>query len=71
MPSPEDLRRQAEAVGRVRAARVQRDAATDRANKRLKRAILDALSLGASVRDVATAAELSRQRIYQMIHEDD
>ena len=69
MPTPEELQRQADAVARVRAARVERDNITERANRRLRRAILDAIATGASVQDVAIAAELSRQRIYQMMHE--
>lgn len=70
MPTPEQLRRQAEAVSRVRAARIERDKTTERVNKRLRRAILDAVSVGASVRNVAEAAEMSPQRVYQMIKEE-
>ena len=70
MPTPEQLRRQAAAVSRVRAARTERDKTTERVNKRLRRAILDALSTGASVRNIAEAAEMSPQRVYQMIKEE-
>lgn len=71
MPSPDQLRRQAEAVARVRAARVQRDKAVAAASNRLKKAILDATASGASVANIAEAAGLSKQRIYQVIHERD
>jgi hypothetical protein len=71
MSTPEQLRRQAEAVARVRAARVQRDKAVASTSKRLKKAIQDAASSGASVADIALAADLSKQRIYQVIHERD
>jgi hypothetical protein len=68
MATPEELHRQAEAVARVRVARIERDRITGHANRRLKRAVMDAIATGASVQDIAVAAELSRQRIYQMIH---
>lgn len=71
MSTPEELRRQADAVAKVRALRVNRDNTVERANRLLKQAMRDAISLGASVRDVAAAANLSRQRIYQLVHEDD
>lgn len=50
---------------------MQRDKAVADASKRLKASILNAVSAGASVADIAIAAELSKQRIYQVIHEDD
>ena len=71
MSTPSQLRRRAAAVSRVRAARVQRDKAVDTATQRLKQAILDAISAGASVRDIAVAAGMSRQRVYQILHEDE
>jgi hypothetical protein len=57
--TPEELARQAAAVAEVRAARIQL----------LRDKIIKALNLGASVKDVAAAAELSRQRIHQIINE--
>jgi hypothetical protein len=71
MPTPDQLRRQAAAVAKVRAARVQRDKAVAFASNRLKQPIVDAVSTGAAVADVAVAAELSKQRVYQILHEDD
>jgi hypothetical protein len=70
MSTPEQLRRQSDAVSRVRAARVQRDKAdkaAERAKQKFKQAILDAVSTDAAVRDIAIAAGLSPQRIYQII----
>lgn len=49
---------------------MQRDKAVASASNRLKQAILDAVSSGASVADIAIAANLSKQRIYQVIHEE-
>lgn len=70
MSTPEELARQAEAVARVRAARIQRDKAVAEGNARLRTEIVRAINTGASVRDVAVAAELSRQRIHQIINEE-
>lgn len=50
---------------------MQRDKAVVAASNRLKRAILDAVASGASVANIAEAAGLSKQRIYQVIHERD
>lgn len=65
MVTPEQLAAQAEAVARVRAARLNRD----RAAADLNAAILAALDVGAAVKDVAAAAELTRQRIFQIAQE--
>lgn len=70
MPTPEQLRLQAEAVAKVRAARVQRDRAVEHATQQFKTAILAAVSSGAAVRDIAIAADMSPQRIYQIIRGD-
>ena len=69
MSTPEELARQAAAVAEVRAARIQRDKAVKEGTKLLRDKIIKALNLGASVKDVAAAAELSRQRIHQIINE--
>jgi hypothetical protein len=61
---------QAEAVARVRSARVQRDRAVDLATQQFKQAVLDAVSSGAAVRDIAIAADMSPQRIYQILRGD-
>jgi hypothetical protein len=63
--TPEQLQAQAEAIARVRAARIERD----RITIELRRAIVDALNVGAAVKDVAAAAELTRQRIHQIASE--
>jgi hypothetical protein len=68
--TPEELARQAEAIAAVRVARIERDKVVKQANMNLRAAILAALDAGASVRNVAVAAELTSQRIYQMINED-
>jgi len=73
MSTPEQLRRQADAVARVRATRIQRDKAdkaAERAQQKFRQAVLDAVSTGAAVRDIAIAAGLSPQRIYQIINEE-
>ena len=73
MSTPEQLRRQSDAVSRVRAARIQRDKAdkaAERAGQKFKQSILDAVSTGAAVRDIAIAADLSPQRIYQILNEE-
>jgi hypothetical protein len=64
--TPEELARQAAAVARVRAARAQRDQST----AALRAAIIDAVNVGAEIRDVALAAELTRQRIHQIVDEN-
>jgi hypothetical protein len=56
---------QAEAVARVRVARIGRA----RATQELRDAIIAAVDIGASVTDVAAAAEVSRQRCYQILSE--
>ena len=65
MSTPEQLRRQADAVSRDKA-----DKAAERAKQKFRQAILDAVSTGAAVRDIAIAAGLSPQRIYQIINEE-
>lgn len=67
MPTPEQLRRQADAVARVRAARVEKDRTLDRATKRLNRAIRDAHATGVSVKNIAIAADVSPQWIYEVL----
>jgi hypothetical protein len=67
--TPEELAAQAEAVARVRAARVQRDKAVKDSNQRLRAEIIRAVDVGASIRDVAKAAELTRQRVHQILNE--
>lgn len=62
MSTPEQVAAQAAALARVRAARMERDAA----NERLKVEILAAIATGASIKDIAVAANLSRQRISQI-----
>lgn len=64
--SPEQLRRQADAVARVRVARIQRDKVTEDAAEELERQIIAALDAGASVRNVAVAAGMTASRIYQI-----
>ena len=62
MVTPEQAARQAEALAKVRAARIRRD----RANEQLNQEIRAALDTGARPKDVAVAAELSRQRVSQI-----
>lgn len=62
MITPEQAAQQAEALAKVRAARIRRD----RANEQLNREIRAALNIGARPKDVAVAAELSRQRVSQI-----
>jgi hypothetical protein len=69
VPTPEELHRQAEALARVRAARVERDRVTADAAENLRRAIIDADRTGASVRDVAAAAGMSRQWVWQILRD--
>lgn len=60
---------QARALAKVRAARVKRDKAEEQveaANEDLKREIKAALDVGAATSDVAVAAHLSRQRVFQI-----
>jgi hypothetical protein len=64
--TPEQLAAQAEAVAAVRVARINRD----KANDNLRAAILAAVDTGASVRNVAMAAGITPQRVYQMLGED-
>lgn len=66
MTSPEGIARQAELVGRVRAARAHRDRAVALANEQLRVAIRDALDSGARVKDVAAAAGFSRQYVSEI-----
>lgn len=60
--TPEQAAKRAQALARVRAARVQRD----KAYERLVQEILAALDVGAAQADIAVAAGLSRQRISQI-----
>jgi hypothetical protein len=67
--TPEQIAAQAETLARVRALRVKRDdAATTVAalDEQLRQAIMNALKQGAAPKDVAVAADLSRQRISQI-----
>lgn len=63
--TPEELTRQAEAVARVRVARINRGKATDE----LKREIVAAVDAGAAIKDIAKAADFTRQRIFQIVKE--
>lgn len=63
--SPDDLARQAEAVARVRLARTRRDESADA----LRTEIVRAYRLGASVRDIAAAAEVSRQWVWRVVRD--
>ena len=54
---------QAEAVAKVRAAREKRD----RTTRELNQAIRDAYETGALVKDIAAAADLTRQRVHQIV----
>lgn len=65
MSTPEQIAAQAAALARVRADRIARDAA----NERLRASILAALAAGAAKKDIAVAAEVSRQRISQIAQE--
>lgn len=70
MSTPEQLAAQAEAVARVRVARIKRDKAVAETSDELRREIIAAADIGASVRDIAVAAGLTRSRIYQLLNED-
>lgn len=70
MTTPEQLALQAAAVARVRAARIRRDRVTAEAAEELRQAILDALDTGAQVNDIAAAAQVTRQWIYQIRSND-
>jgi hypothetical protein len=48
---------------------VQRDKAVKDSNQRLRAEIIRAVDVGASIRDVAKAAELTRQRVHQILNE--
>lgn len=66
VPTPDDLARQAEAVRRVSIARMRKERAhqtAQQADSEWRDAILAALDQGATMRDVAEAAGVSRQRI--------
>lgn len=65
--SPEELAAQLEAVAAVRLARIKRAEAT----AELKRRIVAAVDAGAAVKDIAKAADFSRQRIWQLYNERD
>jgi hypothetical protein len=67
--TPEQVAAQAAALAKVRADRIERDKAVETVEEldnRLRQSILAALEVGAATRDVALAAELSRQRISQI-----
>lgn len=66
--SPEELARQAELVAKVRAARARRDRAVADATAELHAAIHAAYRAGALVKDIASAADMSRQRVHQILH---
>jgi hypothetical protein len=68
--TPEQLAAQAQAVAAVRAARVERDRVVTIASATLRRAIMAALDTGASVRNVAVAAGVTPQRIYQLMADE-
>lgn len=63
MTTPEQLRRQAEAVARVRAVRVQKEKAIDVHTRKLRQAIVAAAKVDAAVPDIALAADLTGSRI--------
>lgn len=62
VPTPDDLARQAEAVRRVSIARARKDEAT----REYDAAILAALDAGATVRDIAQAAGVTRQWVHKL-----
>lgn len=66
MVTPDALAAQAQAVAKVKAARLQQD----RAIADLDAAIVAAYAAGAAVKDIAAAAGLSRQRIWQRVRKD-
>ena len=62
VPTPDELARQAEAVRRVSLARIRKDEAAREYNA----AIRAALDAGATVRDIADAAGVSRQWVHKL-----
>lgn len=69
MPTPEQLAAQAEAIAAVRIARLKRDKVSADAEQELRAAIRAAYDTGASVRNIAIAANRTPARIYQILHE--
>jgi hypothetical protein len=63
--TPDELRQQLDAVTQVRVARIERD----RANEKLRAAIVKAMDAGAKPKDIAAAADISRQRVHQIYRE--
>lgn len=69
VPTPDELAAQAEAVRRVKNARIERDRIAQMAadsSEQLQSAIMEALAMGAAVGDVAEAAEVSRQWVFKL-----
>ena len=69
MSTPEQVVRQARALARVRAARIEKDRTTqqaDEANEQFRQAVLAALETNAAVQDIAVAGQISRQRVFQI-----
>lgn len=67
--TPDQVAAQAAALARVRADRIERDNAAKHVaaiDERFRQSILAALATGAAPKDVAVAADLSRQRISQI-----
>jgi uncharacterized protein YggE len=64
-PNELDARRVAMLVGKVRTARF----ATEDAQRAFHKAIATAVEAGAKATDVAAAAELTRQRVWQIAKE--
>jgi len=67
--TPEQIAAQAAALARVRAHRIERDKATEHVaalDERLKQDILAAIATGAARKDIASAANVSPQRISQI-----
>lgn len=61
--TPRELAAQADAVRRVHIARINRDNAIEE----LEQAIRTAYEKGCAVKDIAAAAEVTRQRIFQIV----
>jgi hypothetical protein len=63
--TPDELRKQLDAVTEVRVARIERD----RAGVKLRAAIIKAMDAGAAPKDIALAAGITRQRVHQIYRE--
>ena len=62
--TPNDLHRRANALTQVHAAKEQRDIAQEIFYTKVR----DAWAIGATMKDIAMAADITRQRVWQIIH---